>query len=66
MTAHMAGHDPAEAVTQAVATALESVASDIILRLGLDMVARLDPGRPRRLGDDLGAYLRRWVGNALT
>jgi AcrR family transcriptional regulator len=117
MTAHLAGiHDPAAAVTEAVATALEwlprekyigllmvpggathveSVTSDIALRFGRDMVQRLDvdwtaagygdaeldelaehllriiqsfvvdPGRPPRRGDDLRAYLSRWVGNAL-
>lgn len=117
LTAHLAGiHDPAEAVTEAVATALEwlprekyigllmvpggathveSVTSDIALRFGRDMVGRLDvdwaaagyhdadldelaehllriiqsfvidPGRPPRRGDQLRAYLRRWVGNAV-
>ncbi|CAA0079543.1 putative HTH-type transcriptional regulator [Mycolicibacterium vanbaalenii] len=118
LAAHLAGiHDPAEAVTEAVATALEwlprekyigllmvpggashveSVTSDIALRFGRDMVGRLDvdwtaagysgadldelaehllriiqsfvidPGRPPRQGDELRAYLRRWVGNMLT
>jgi len=117
MTAHLAGiHDPAQAVTEAVATALEwlprekyigllmvpggathveSVTSDIALQFGRDMVQRLDvdwtaagygdadidelaehllriiqsfvldPGRPPRQGDDLRAYLGRWVGSAL-
>jgi AcrR family transcriptional regulator len=117
LTAHLAGiHDPAEAVSEALATALEwlprekyiglliapggtthveSVTSDIALRFGRDMVQRLDvdwaaagyrdadldelaehllriiqsfvidPGRPPRRGDELRAYLRRWVGNAL-
>ena len=117
LTAHLAGiHDPAAAVTEAVATALEwlprekyigllvvpggakhveSVTSDTALRFGRDMVQRLDvdwsaagyrdadldelaehllrliqsfvidPGRPPRRGDELRAYLRRWVGNAL-
>lgn len=117
LTAHMAGvTEPSEAVTEAVATALEwlprekyiglimvpggsthiqSVTSDIALRFGRDMVGRLDvdwtaagyddtdldelsehllriiqsfvldPGRPPRSGDELRAYLRRWVGNAL-
>ncbi|WP_137148619.1 TetR/AcrR family transcriptional regulator [Mycolicibacterium sp. CR10] len=118
MTAHMAGvHEPAKAVTEAVATALEwlprekyigllmvpggathveSVTSDIALRFGRDMVERLDvdwaaagyghsdldelaehllriiqsfvidPGRPPRRGDELRAYLSRWVGSALS
>lgn len=118
LTAHLAGiHDPAEAVSEALATALEwlprekyiglliapggtthveSVTSDIALRFGRDMVQRLDvdwaaagyrdadldelaehllriiqsfvidPGRPPRRGDELRAYLRRWVGNALS
>ena len=113
---HVAGiTDPAEAVTEAVATALErlpteryigllmapgrsahaqSVTSDIALRFGREMVTRLDvdwrtrdfsdtdidqlaehllrtiqsfvvdPGRPPRRGQELRAYLRRWVGNA--
>ncbi|MGB3351308.1 MAG: helix-turn-helix domain-containing protein [Mycobacterium sp.] len=117
MTAHMAGlREPAEAVTEALATALEwlprekyiglllmptgtrhveSVTSDIALRFGRDMVGRLDvdweaagyadadldelaehllrilqsfvidPGRPPRRGDELRAYMRRWVGGAL-
>ncbi|WP_048633671.1 TetR/AcrR family transcriptional regulator [Mycolicibacterium aurum] len=117
LTAHLTGiTDPAEAVAEAVATALEwlprekyiglimvpggsthiqSVTSDIALRFGRDMVGRLDvdwaaagyldddldqlsehllriiqsfvldPGRPPRRGEELRAYLRRWVGNAL-
>ncbi|MDA2889542.1 TetR/AcrR family transcriptional regulator [Mycolicibacterium sp. BiH015] len=118
LTAHMAGvTEPAEAVTEAVATALEwlprekyiglmmvpggsthvqSVTSDIALNFARDMVGRLDvdweaagfdeaelgqlsehllrviqsfvidPGRPPRAGDELRAYLRRWVGNAVS
>ncbi|WP_348728041.1 TetR/AcrR family transcriptional regulator [uncultured Mycolicibacterium sp.] len=117
LTEHVAGlTSPPEAVTEAVATALEwlprekyiglimvpggsrhveSVTSDVALRFARDMVQRLDvdwaaagydvadidelsehllriiqsfvidPGRPPRRGDDLRAYLRRWVGNAL-
>ncbi|MGE2834355.1 TetR/AcrR family transcriptional regulator [Mycobacterium sp. SMC-4] len=117
LTAHVAGvHDPADAVTEALATALEwlprekymgllvvpgrtrhveSVTSDVALRFARTMVDRLDvdwdaaglsddeldelaehllriiqsfvldPGRPPRTGDQLRAYLRRWVGNAL-
>ncbi|MGB0435970.1 MAG: TetR/AcrR family transcriptional regulator [Mycobacterium sp.] len=117
LTAHMVGiRDPAEAVTEALATALEwlprekyiglliapggsahieSVTSDIAQQFARDMVQRLDvdwaaegysgadldelaehllriiqsyvidPGRPPRRGDQLRAYLRRWVGNAL-
>lgn len=117
LTAHMAGiRNPADAVTEAVATALEwlprekyigllmtpggsahieSVTSDIAQQFARDMVQRLDvawaaegysetdldelaehllriiqsyvidPGRPPRRGDELRAYLRRWVGNAL-
>jgi AcrR family transcriptional regulator len=117
LTEHLAGiGDPADAVTEALATALEwlprekyiglllvpggarhveSVTSDIALRFGRDMVGRLDveweaagfadadldelaehllrilqsfvidPGRPPRRGDELRAYLRRWVGGAL-
>lgn len=117
LTAHMAGiRNPAEAVTEALATALEwlprekyiglliapggsahieSVTSDIAQQFARDMVQRLDvnwaaegysgadldelaehllriiqsyvidPGRPPRRGDQLRAYLRRWVGNAL-
>jgi AcrR family transcriptional regulator len=116
VAAHVAGlTDPAEAVTEAVATALEwlpteryigllmapgpsahaqSVTSDLALRFGREMVTRLDvdwaaaglterdvdelaehllrtiqsfvvdPGRPPRRGEELRAYLRRWVGNA--
>ncbi|MCH9642711.1 MAG: TetR/AcrR family transcriptional regulator [Actinomycetia bacterium] len=118
LTAHMAGiRNPAEAVTEALATALEwlprekyiglliapggsahieSVTSDIAQQFARDMVQRLDvnwaaegysgadldelaehllriiqsyvidPGRPPRRGDQLRAYLRRWVGNALS
>lgn len=117
LTFQLAGiHDPADAVVEAVATALEwlprekyiglllapgeagyveSVTSDVALRFGRDMAQRLDvdwaaagysdadlyelaehllrliqsfvidPGRPPRTGDQLRAYLRRWVGNAL-
>ena len=117
LTEHVAGiTSPPEAVTEAVATALEwlprekyiglimvpggsrhveSVTSDVALRFARDMVQRLDvdwaaagyddaeidelsehllriiqsfvidPGRPPRRGDDLRAYLRRWVGNSL-
>jgi len=117
LTAHMVGiRNPAEAVTEALATALEwlprekyiglliapggsahieSVTSDIAQQFARDMVQRLDvdwaaegysgadldelaehllriiqsyvidPGRPPRRGDQLRAYLRRWVGNAL-
>jgi hypothetical protein len=117
LTVQLAGiHDPADAVVEAVATALEwlprekyiglllapgeagyveSVTSDVALRFGRDMAQRLDvdwaaagysdadlyelaehllrliqsfvidPGRPPRTGDQLRAYLRRWVGNAL-
>lgn len=117
LSEHTAGISvPAEAVSEAVATALEwlpqekyiglilvpggsrhveSVTSDVALRFARDMVQRLDvdwaalgysdadlnelsehllriiqsfvidPGRPPRRGDDLRAYLRRWVGNAL-
>ena len=117
LTEHMAGvHTAPEAVTEAVATALEwlprekyiglimvpggsrhveSVTSDIALRFARTMVDRLDvdwdaagyddallddmaehllriiqsfvidPGRPPREGDELRAYLQRWVGNAL-
>ncbi|MGP4054992.1 TetR/AcrR family transcriptional regulator [Mycobacterium sp. 4D054] len=117
LAAHLTGiTDPAEAVAEAVATALEwlprekyiglimvpggsshvqSVTSDIALRFARDMVGRLDvdwaaagfddpgldqlsehllriiqsfvidPGRPPRSGDELRAYLRRWVGNAV-
>lgn len=117
LTTHMTGiRNPADAVTEAVATALEwlprekyigllmtpggsahieSVTSDIAQQFARDMVQRLDvawaaegysetdldelaehllriiqsyvidPGRPPRRGDELRAYLRRWVGNAL-
>lgn len=117
LTAHLVGiREPADAVTEAVATALEwlpqekyiglllapggathvqSVTSDVALRFGRDMVQRLDvdwasagyrdadldelaehllrliqsfvidPGRPPRRGNELRAYLSRWVGNAL-
>ncbi|MEH3142246.1 MAG: helix-turn-helix domain containing protein [Mycobacterium kyogaense] len=123
LAVHVAGiTDPADAVTEAVATALEwlpdekyiglllvpggtthaeSVTSDVALQFGRDMIGRLDvdwaasgygtddgtdrdldelaehllrviqsfvidPGRPPRRGADLRAYLRRWVGGALS
>ena len=110
--------DPADAVAEAVATALEwlpedkhlglllvpgrpnphteSVTSDVALDFAHSMVRRfdvdwaglgftdadldelaehllriiqsfvIDPGRPPRQGDELRAYLRRWVGSAVT
>jgi AcrR family transcriptional regulator len=110
--------DPAEAVTEGIATALEwlpkdkhlglliepgrpnphieSVTGDVALDFAHSMVRRLnvdwagqgftdddldelaehllriiqsfvtDPGRPPRTGEDLRAYLRRWVGSAIT
>ena len=117
LAAHLQGiTDPAEAVTEAIATALEwlpkdkhigllvvpgradahteSVTSDVALqfanamlrRFDVDWAARgftdadldelaehllriiqsfvIDPGRPPRTGEDLRAYLRRWVGGA--
>jgi AcrR family transcriptional regulator len=118
LTAHLQGiTDPADAVPEAVATALEwlpedkhlgllikpgrpnlhteSVTSDVALDFAHSMVRRfdvdwvgvgftdadldelaehllriiqsfvIDPGRPPRTGDELRAYLRRWVGAAI-
>ncbi len=119
LEAHLRGiTDPAEAVTEAVATALEwlpedkhlgllimpgrpsphteSVTSEIALDFAHSMVRRfdvdwaglgfsdadidelsehllriiqsfvIDPGRPPRQGDELRAYLKRWVGAAIS
>jgi AcrR family transcriptional regulator len=109
--------DPVDAVTEAIATALEwlpkdkhigllvapgradqhtaSVTSDVALQFANSMLRRfdvdwaaagftepeldelaehllriiqsfvIDPGRPPRTGEDLRAYLRRWVGGAI-
>jgi AcrR family transcriptional regulator len=118
LAAHLQGiTDPADAVPEAVATALEwlpedkhlgllvapgrpnphteSVTSDVALDFAHSMVRRfdidwaglgftdtdldelaehllriiqsfiIDPGRPPRKGDELRAYLRRWVGTAM-
>jgi AcrR family transcriptional regulator len=116
LAAHLQGiTDPADAVPEAVATALEwlpedkhlgllikpgkpnphteSVTSDVALDFAHSMVRRfdvdwagfsdadldelaehllriiqsfvIDPGRPPRKGDELRAYLRRWVGAAI-
>ena len=119
LTAHLQGiTDPADAVAEAVATALEwlpedkhlgllvapgrpnphteSVTSDVALDFAHSMVRRFDvdwvglgftdadldelaehllriiqsfvtdPGRPPRAGEEMRAYLRRWVGSAVT
>ncbi|OBF41016.1 TetR family transcriptional regulator [Mycobacterium sp. ACS1612] len=118
LAAHLQGvSDPAEAVAEGVATALEwlprdkhlgllivpgrpsrhteEVTSDVALDFAHSMVRRfdvdwaglgftdgeldelaehllriiqsfvIDPGRPPRTGDDLRAYLKRWVGEAI-